>query len=72
METKRNFWAVIRALATSRKFLVALIVAISTVVLFVQGAITADQLADALLTLAVIVIAATAGEDIAAKTNRKP
>jgi hypothetical protein len=60
----------IKALAVSRKFWIALIVSVGLTVGYVQGAIQVEQLADSLVMLWGIVIAAIAGEDIAAKWNK--
>lgn len=64
-------WSPLIALLRSRKFWVGLITAIVMAVAFFQGAITAEQLADALVILAGVIIAAIAGEDMAEKA-RKP
>lgn len=52
-------------LLTSRKFWLALIVAISASVLYIQGAITAEKLADALVALAGVLMTTIAAEDMA-------
>lgn len=58
------------ALLQSRKFWLALIAALSALILFATGHITADQLTDTILILVSIVVAAIAVEDAAAKHRR--
>lgn len=58
-----------KALAGSRKFWVALVAVFVLGVALAQGAIEAEQFADALQALALAVILAIAGEDIAAKAS---
>lgn len=55
------------SLIFSRKVLLALIVAISASVMYAQGAITAEQLVDALMGLGAALILAIAAEDGAEK-----
>ncbi len=59
--------AFLSALLQSRKFWLALVAAISAVVLFAGGGITADQLVDAILVLVGVVVAGIAVEDAAEK-----
>lgn len=66
----RSFWDVVKSLGASRKFWLAAIGAIVTVVLFAQGAIDAEKLADALVRLTLAVIAGIAIEDGAEKLSR--
>lgn len=59
-----NAW---KALLQSRKFWMALLGVVAGIVLYVQGAIDAGQLADLIVALAGIVIGAIALEDAAEK-----
>lgn len=59
--------AFLSALLQSRKFWLALVAAISAIVVFVGGGITADQLVDAILVLVGVVVAGIAVEDAAEK-----
>lgn len=63
-----NNW--LKALLQSRKFWLTFILAVSGLVLYVQGAIPADQFANLLTALGVVLVAAIAGEDFAAKINK--
>lgn len=56
-----------KGLLQSRKFWMAAITAVVAAVLYVQGAIPAETLADALTALAALVIGGIALEDAAAK-----
>lgn len=57
----------LKALLSSRKFWMALLGVISAVVLYLQGAIGADALVDAIVALVAILIGGIALEDAAAK-----
>lgn len=57
----------LNGLLTSRKFWLAVVAALAAIVLYVQGQLDANALADALVALAAIVIGAIAAEDAAAK-----
>jgi hypothetical protein len=72
VEKRKTFWDVLKMLALSRKFWIALLAMVAALVMYVQGAITAEQLADALVQLAGLVIAAIAAEDAAAKFKATP
>lgn len=57
----------LKGLLLSRKVWVAVIVATGSGILYAQGAITADELADVFVKLALAVIISIAGEDMAQK-----
>lgn len=59
----KSFMDMLRALGTSRKFWLFLIGAVVGIVLFVQGSIEADALADALVKLVGVIVGAIAIED---------
>ncbi len=67
----RSVWKVLKLLSTSRKFWVALIGAGAAIYMFVQGLISADKLASALVALATAVIVSIAAEDSAEKIGGK-
>ncbi len=62
---------VLATLLQSRKFWMALITAIATFILFLTGHVNADTLADTLVILSGIVIAAIALEDSAKKFTKR-
>lgn len=60
----------LKALAVSRKFWALLIVAITAVVLYVQGAIDAEALITTLVALGGFLVTTIAAEDVAEKVGR--
>lgn len=60
----------ILALLRSRKFWAAFIPAISGIILYTRGALTADQLSILLAALGSVLVAAIAGEDMAEKVKK--
>lgn len=60
----------IKALLVSRKFWLALIGVVGAIVMYIQGTITADVLVQSIVALMAILIAAIAGEDMAAKWGK--
>lgn len=59
----------VKALLVSRKFWLAVIGVIGMVFMYIKGLVTAEMLADAIVSLVAIVILAIAGEDMASKVS---
>lgn len=59
-----------KMLLQSRKFWVAVLGVISGIVLYVQGALSADQLSELIVALMAILIGGIAAEDAASKWGR--
>jgi hypothetical protein len=70
MNTTRSFKDMLISLLTSRKFWLAFVVSATSVYLYVTGAIDADLLVKALVSLGTVLALAIAGEDIS-KNLRK-
>ena len=67
---ERSIKNTLYSLLTSRKFWLAFIAAVVAIVLYVNGAITAEQLAETFTVLGGVLVAASAAEDSAEKFNR--
>ncbi len=61
----------LNGLLTSRKFWLAFIALVGAIVLYIQNAITAEQLTNAIITLMSILVGAIAIEDAAHKISQK-
>ncbi len=59
----------LKALLQSRKFWLAFLAVLAAVVMFAQGAITAEQLVDAIVVLVGVLIGSIAAEDVAKKIS---
>ena len=61
----------LKALLVSRKFWLAFIATLVAVVLYIQGAIDAETLVNAIVALMVVLVGSIAAEDVASKLNGK-